>query len=135
MAPGANAKISKQYLIWKKYLTLQAFFAQLFSHVGLWALVIGYSVMGAFVFSYLEKPYEKLTRLEVGNNRGKTLDELYGITGQTTPPSNYLHFMLSYSLAKRRCIGCKICYKQTRLKGFSRCVHSCTPYKNFSYLF
>ena len=80
---------------------MQAFFAQLFSHVGLWALVIGYSVMGAFVFSYLEKPYEKLTRLEVGNNRGKTLDELYGITGQTTPPSNYLHFMLSYSLVRR----------------------------------
>ena len=79
-------------------------------------MVIGYSVMGAFVFSYLEKPYEKLTRLEVGNNRGKTLDELYGITGQTA-----LHLTTYIScyhrLVRRRCIGSKICYKQKLLEA------------------
>ena len=60
---------------------MKLFIANLFSHVGLCALVIGYSIMGAFVFSKLEKDNEMNTRREVGNDRKQTLEQLYNITG------------------------------------------------------
>ena len=67
---------------WTKVRTyLKMFFAQLFSHVGLCALVIGYTIMGAFIFVYLEKDNELATRAKVGNTRIDTLNELYNITG------------------------------------------------------
>ena len=62
---------------------MKMFFAQLFSHVGLCALVIGYAIMGAFIFVYLEKANELQTRVKVGDTRKVTLDELYNITGRT----------------------------------------------------
>ena len=61
---------------------LKGFIAQLFSHVGLCALVIGYSVLGAVIFAYLEKGNEMEIRDKVGNTRKETLDELYSITGK-----------------------------------------------------
>ena len=61
---------------------MKMFFAQLFSHVGLCALVIGYAIMGAFIFVYLEKDNELATRVEVGSTRKDTLEELYNITGK-----------------------------------------------------
>ena len=61
---------------------MKIFFANLFSHVGLGALVIGYSIMGAFIFGYLEQDNELNTRQLVGNTRKETLDELYSITGR-----------------------------------------------------
>jgi hypothetical protein len=57
-------------------------FAQLFSHVGLCALVIGYSLMGAVIFVSLEKQNELDTRANVSATRNQTLDELYNITGK-----------------------------------------------------
>ena len=60
---------------------VKLFCAHLFSHVGLSALVVGYSIIGAFVFSHLEGANEIAIRVKVGNNRMKTLDELYNITG------------------------------------------------------
>lgn len=60
---------------------LKVFFAQLFSHVGLCALVVGYSIMGAFIFAYLESEKEMNTRKDVENTRTDTLKELYNITG------------------------------------------------------
>ncbi len=60
---------------------MKVFFAQLFSHVGLCALVVGYTIMGAFIFGYLEKDNELQTRTQVGNVRKEVLDELYNITG------------------------------------------------------
>ena len=61
---------------------MKLFIANLFSHVGLCALVIGYAIMGAFVFKKLEKANEMNTRLEVGHTRSITLEELYNITGR-----------------------------------------------------
>ena len=61
---------------------MKMFFAQVFSHVGLCALVVGYAIMGAFIFVYLEQDNEMATRRKVGDTRTKTLDELYNITGR-----------------------------------------------------
>ena len=57
------------------------FCAHLFSHIGLCGLVMGYSIMGAFIFSYLEAGNEKEIRNKVGSTRNQTLDQLYNITG------------------------------------------------------
>merc|ERR1719471_1316023 len=59
---------------------IKIFCAHLFSHVGLTALVVGYSIFGAFIFSHLEGENEILTRVKVGNNRKEVLDQLYNIT-------------------------------------------------------
>ena len=61
---------------------MKLFIANLFSHVGLCALVIGYAIMGAFVFKKLEKDNEMNTRLKVGHTRNIILEELYNITGR-----------------------------------------------------
>ena len=61
---------------------MKSFFAHLFSQVGLCALVIGYSIMGAFVFGKLEKDNELNTRQKVGDTRKDTLEQLYNITGR-----------------------------------------------------
>ena len=42
---------------------------------------IGYSIFGAFLFSYLEGANEILIRVKVGNKRGETLEELWNVTG------------------------------------------------------
>ena len=60
----------------------KTFFAHLFSHAGLCALVVGYAVMGAFLFVHLEKDNELATRQRVGDDRMNTLNELYNITGE-----------------------------------------------------
>ena len=54
----------------------------LFSHIGPLSLVVGYCIMGAFIFVYLEQDNEMATRRKVGDTRTKTLDELYNITGR-----------------------------------------------------
>lgn len=57
-------------------------FAQLFSHAGLFLLVIGYSLMGAVLFRSLEGKKEEETKFEVEALRNSTLDDLYSITGK-----------------------------------------------------
>ena len=64
----------------KSYLKM--FLAQLFSHVGLCALVVGYSIMGAFIFSSLESGHEKAIRAQREDERLKVLNELYNVTGK-----------------------------------------------------
>ncbi|KAF8791687.1 TWiK family of potassium channels protein 7 like protein [Argiope bruennichi] len=56
------------------------FTAFLFSHVGLCALVIGYSIMGAFAFRALEAPYEEQKASQVGHLRQETVRRLWEIT-------------------------------------------------------
>ena len=45
--------------------------------------VIGYSIMGAFIFVYLEKENELHTRQTGADSLKEILDDLYGITGRT----------------------------------------------------
>ncbi|XP_067125210.1 TWiK family of potassium channels protein 7-like [Centruroides vittatus] len=52
----------------------------LFSHVGLCALVVGYSIMGAFTFRALEAPHEKEKHQEVSKIREQTVKRLWDIT-------------------------------------------------------
>jgi len=64
----------------KSYVKL--FLAQLFSHVGLCALVIAYSILGAFIFSALEQGKESTTRSAMEKITDNTLGDLYNITGK-----------------------------------------------------
>lgn len=50
------------------------------SHIGLCALVIGYSVFGAFVFRALEGPFERERAAEVISLRNLTVLKLWNIT-------------------------------------------------------
>ena len=45
---------------------------------------VGYSIFGAFLFSYLEGANEILIRVKVGNKRGETLEELWNVTGKAS---------------------------------------------------
>lgn len=56
------------------------FTAFMFSHVGLCALVIAYSIMGAFAFRALEKPHEEKKDNEVRQMRDETVKKLWDIT-------------------------------------------------------
>lgn len=56
------------------------FAAFLFSHVGLCALVVGYSVAGAFAFRALEAPFEEQKASQVGALRQETVKRLWEIT-------------------------------------------------------
>ena len=61
---------------------VKMFLAQLFSHVGLCALVVAYAIMGAFIFMALEQGKELETREKVKAFREDTLNDLYNITGK-----------------------------------------------------
>ncbi|CAN7985822.1 unnamed protein product [Ixodes hexagonus] len=56
------------------------FTAFLFSHVGLCALVVGYSILGAFAFRALEAPYEVEKASQVILMRERTVRRLWEIT-------------------------------------------------------
>jgi len=77
----SKSKSDKKCTAAKVKSCLKLFFAQVFSHVGLCALVVGYSIMGAFIFGYLEKDNEQQIRDKVRDVRRQTLDQLYDITG------------------------------------------------------
>ncbi|XP_067140333.1 potassium channel subfamily K member 18-like [Centruroides vittatus] len=52
----------------------------LFSHIGLCALVVGYTIMGAFTFEALEAKHEKMKRIEIIQERKKIVESLWDIT-------------------------------------------------------
>ena len=81
-ADGDDEKQAHRCTVAKAKSCMKLFIANLFSHVGLCALVIGYSIMGAFVFNKLEKANEMDTRREVGDTRKVILEQLYNITGR-----------------------------------------------------
>ena len=45
-----------------------------------------YSLMGAFLFRYLESPHELAVREKVSVKRGATLEELWVLTGEARSP-------------------------------------------------
>ena len=59
---------------------VKLFLTYVFSHVGLCAGVVGYSIAGAFLFRWLEQqhiedPYDSKI------NRNRTLEAIYNLTG------------------------------------------------------
>ena len=47
---------------------------------------LSYSLMGAFLFRYLESPHELAVREKVSEDRELTLDKLWELTGETRSP-------------------------------------------------
>ena len=52
----------------------------LLSHIGLLSLVVGYCIMGAFVFEILEKDHELMVKRNMTKNRLSVTDDLWAIT-------------------------------------------------------
>ena len=52
----------------------------LLSHIGLLSLVVGYCIMGAFIFEELEKENELMVKRNMTKNRHKVTDNLWEIT-------------------------------------------------------
>lgn len=62
---------------------LRIFFGHLFSNLGLFALVVGYVLLGALLFEFLEASYELEQRGHIQRYREDCLKELWLITGKT----------------------------------------------------
>ena len=62
---------------------LRVFFSHLFSNLGLFALVVGYVLLGALLFEFLEAGYELEKRRHIQQYREDCLKELWLITGKT----------------------------------------------------
>lgn len=62
---------------------LRIFFGHLFSNLGLFALVVGYVLLGALLFEFLEAGYELEQRGHIQQYREDCLKELWLITGRT----------------------------------------------------
>lgn len=60
---------------------VRKFFAHLFSNLGLFGLVAGYVIVGAFVFRFLEAGNERQQRDRIGRLKNDCLGELWNITG------------------------------------------------------
>ena len=52
----------------------------LFSHIGLLGMVVGYCIMGAFIFEKLEQENEILVKQNMTDTREKVTEELWEIT-------------------------------------------------------
>ena len=52
----------------------------LFSHIGLLSLVVGYCIMGAFIFEELERENEILVKRNVTKTRHAVTEQLWDIT-------------------------------------------------------
>ncbi|XP_050430530.1 potassium channel subfamily K member 18-like [Adelges cooleyi] len=59
---------------------VRRFFAHLFSNLGLFGLVAGYVIVGAFVFRFLEAGNERQQRDRIGRLKNDCLGELWNIT-------------------------------------------------------
>ncbi|GFO43276.1 two pore potassium channel protein sup-9 [Plakobranchus ocellatus] len=64
----------KGWQICKKFLTF------IFSQVGMCAIVVGYSIMGGFLFRWLESSSELVQRLDIHSARRESVSELWNLT-------------------------------------------------------
>ena len=78
--PGSNSSLLTS-LGTSDSLPLWSVFCQHFKQYSL-KFKVGYSIFGAFLFSYLEGANEILIRVKVGNKRGETLEDLWNVTGK-----------------------------------------------------
>jgi hypothetical protein len=60
----------------KVKICCQKFWAFLFSHIGLSGLVVGYSIMGGFLFQALEAPNEKMLMTDMLALRNDTVEDI-----------------------------------------------------------
>jgi len=56
--------------------------AFLFSHIGLAAMVVAYSIMGGFLFQAIEAPAEQSTKYRVRDARQHSVDEMWRLAAQ-----------------------------------------------------
>ena len=56
--------------------------AFLFSHIGLAAMVVAYSIMGGFLFQAIEAPAEQSTKYRVRAARQRGIDEIWRLVAQ-----------------------------------------------------
>ena len=89
-SPEVEAQKSKCTVARAKSI-IKTIFAQLFSHLGLCLLVVGYSLLGAVIFVALEKEHELSIRKDVGELKSGTLNELYNLTGKNLDLSIYFY--------------------------------------------
>jgi hypothetical protein len=61
------------------------FLGHLFSNLGLFAIVVGYVLLGALMFEFLEAEYELQQRGNIKRYRDDCLKELWLITGKYNP--------------------------------------------------
>ena len=59
----------------------------LFSHIGLLSLVVGYCIMGAFIFEELERENEILVKRNVTKTRHAVTEQLWDITRNMEVPA------------------------------------------------
>ncbi|KAK7087873.1 dentin sialophosphoprotein-like [Littorina saxatilis] len=55
------------------------FVAFLFSHIGLISLVVGYTIMGGFIFKALESPFERAVKFNITKNRTAMQDRIISL--------------------------------------------------------
>ena len=56
---------------------IKATAAFLFSHIGLAAMVVAYSIMGGFLFKALEAPYEIRVKLTISQSKNDKIEEIW----------------------------------------------------------
>lgn len=59
---------------------IRQLFGFLFSHIGLLSLVVGYCIMGAFIFEELEKDNEIFVKRNMTRTREAVTEQLWDIT-------------------------------------------------------
>jgi hypothetical protein len=65
---------------------IRKFLGHLFSNLGLFAIVVGYVLLGALLFESLEAEYELQQRGNIKQYRDDCLHELWLITGKINVP-------------------------------------------------
>lgn len=71
---------------------VRKFFAHLFSNLGLFGLVAGYVIVGAFVFRFLEAGNEREERDRIAGLKNDCLGELWNITGGCARPPRSVRY-------------------------------------------
>ncbi|XP_035231532.1 TWiK family of potassium channels protein 7-like [Stegodyphus dumicola] len=84
--PGHSSGVSKCSKC-RRYCRLIATF--LFSHIGLCALVVGYSIIGAFTFEALEAGHEKTKRQLMLKERENVVINLWALTSKSNVLSEH----------------------------------------------
>lgn len=81
MAPASSRRKEEQSSASRACRYIRVFLGHLFSNLGLFAIVVGYVLLGALMFEALEAEYELQQRGNIKRYRDDCLKELWLITG------------------------------------------------------